>query len=92
MDIHPLAFLLLLPFIGVFGYAAWHEIGRYRSEGRSTYGLSYDPETNTTYVSALSDEDEGFDPETYEPEAGDSAADDDPGSADADGGTGRART
>ena len=75
MDIHPVAFLLLAPFVGVFGYAAWHEISRYRSEGRSSYGLSYDPETNTTYVSTLAEDEDGFDPEDFDPEA----APDEPG-------------
>ncbi|MCW8842561.1 MAG: hypothetical protein OQK00_04000 [Rhodobacteraceae bacterium] len=50
-------FLLLSPFALVFLYAAWHEIGRFKREGMSSYGLSYDPETDSTYITAQAPDD-----------------------------------
>ncbi|MDR9393949.1 hypothetical protein [Roseovarius sp. SYSU LYC5161] len=64
MAANTLAFLLLTPFVIVFGYATWHEYRRYKSEGRSTYGLSYDPETDSTHVTTIGEDEASFDPET----------------------------
>ena len=82
-DVHPLAFLFLLPFLGVFVYAAWHEYSRFRTEGKSTYGLTYDPETNTTFVGAIPEREDSYDPEEFDPVVTDqldeaAAADDGP--------------
>ena len=60
--------LLLLPFLAIFVYAAWHEYRRFRKEGRSTYGLTYDPESNTTFVGTIPDKGDSYDPEDYDPE------------------------
>ncbi|WP_300441391.1 hypothetical protein [uncultured Mameliella sp.] len=60
--------LLLLPFLAIFVYAAWHEYRRFRKEGRSTYGLTYDPESNTTFVGAIPDSGDSYDPGDYDPE------------------------
>ncbi len=60
--------LLLLPFALVFVYAAWHEYSRYKRDGASSYGLNYDPETNSTYVTALSEDEEHFDVEDFNPD------------------------
>jgi hypothetical protein len=57
------ALSLVLPFAGVFAYAAWHEWRRRRSDGPGTYGLAYDPETDTTHVTLLDEGETGFDPE-----------------------------
>ena len=50
------SFLLLTPFVLVFLYAAWHEYSRFKRHGTSSYGLNYDPATNSTYVTALADD------------------------------------
>lgn len=63
-----IALVILVPFVAVFIYATWHEYRRYRSEGKSSYGLSYDAETNTTHVGALPEDEEGFDPDDFDPE------------------------
>ncbi|MDV4145615.1 MULTISPECIES: hypothetical protein [Shimia] len=60
--------LLLTPFVLVFLYAAWHEYNRFKRDGASSYGLSYDPETNSTYVTALADEEDHFDLEDFNPD------------------------
>lgn len=70
-----LALLLLVPAAGVFVYAGWKEYRRYRADGPSSYGLTYDPETNTTHVGPLADGDDGYDPETFEPLNEDTQAD-----------------
>ena len=67
MDITYVALLLLLPFFLVFVYAGWHEYGRFQREGSSNYGLTYDPETNTTFVGAIPDGEDGYDPEEFDP-------------------------
>ena len=58
---------LLAPFVLVFLYAAWHERARFKREGPSSYGLTYDPETNTTHVGALPDEEDSYDPDAFDP-------------------------
>jgi len=64
MEARTLVFALLTPFILVFAYASWHEYRRYKKEGRSTYGLNYDPETDTTHVTTLAEDEEGYDPQS----------------------------
>jgi hypothetical protein len=67
MDGSTIALVLLVPAAAVFIYAGWSEYRRYRAEGPSSYGLTYDPETNTTHVGPLADGESGFDPEEFEP-------------------------
>ena len=68
MTASTLAFLILTPFLVIFVYATWHEYKRYKAEGSSSYGLTYDPETNTTHVGAMADDEESYDPDAFEPE------------------------
>ena len=68
MSASTLAFLILTPFVGVFIYATWHEYRRYKAEGSNSYGLSYDPETNTTHVGAIAEDEDSYDPEAFEPD------------------------
>jgi len=68
LEARSLVALLLLPFVGVFIYATWSECKRFKREGRSEYGLTYDPETNTTHVGTIAEDEESFDPEDYVPE------------------------
>jgi len=79
-----IAFLIIVPFVAIFVYAGWHEYKRYKSEGKSAYGLTYDPETNTTHVGAIPDEEDSYDPEEFEPELTDAIGTEDPDSADAE--------
>jgi hypothetical protein len=67
MEGSTIALLLLLPAAAVFVYAGWREYRRYRSEGPSNYGLTYDPETNTTHVGPLPEGEESYDPDEFEP-------------------------
>ena len=67
MDARLLAFLILLPFVVAFVYAGIHEYLRYKSHGKSDYGLAYDEETGTPHVKALSDGEEVYDPEDFDP-------------------------
>jgi len=71
LEARSLVALLLLPFVGVFIYATWSEYKRFKREGRSEYGLTYDPETNTTHVGTIAEDEESFDPEDYVPEHSD---------------------
>lgn len=84
MDSRLLAGLILLPFLVVFVYATWTEMKRWKSEGRAQYGLTYDEETGTSHVTALDEDDDGFDPETYDPDAANEQRDDTEPSDDAD--------
>lgn len=68
MEARLIVFVLLTPFVLVFIYAAWHEYSRFKREGPSSYGLTYDPDTNSTHVGALPDDDDGFDPVEFDPE------------------------
>jgi hypothetical protein len=70
MEARYLALLILVPFVAVFAYATWHEYRRFKQEGRSTYGLTYDPETNTTHVDAIHEDEDSYDPEDFNPENG----------------------
>lgn len=56
------------PFVMAFFYAGVHEYRRYRSEGRATYGLVFDEETGTSYVTGIGEEEEAFDPEAFNPD------------------------
>ena len=76
MEARLIVAFLLLPFVGVFTYATWSEYRRFKREGRSEYGLTYDPETNTTHVGAIAEDDQGYDPEDYTPGDGDENGDD----------------
>lgn len=64
MSSAPLALSLILPFAAIFAYAGWHEWRRARKEGPGTYGLAYDPETDSTHVTLLDEGEAGYDPET----------------------------
>ena len=67
MDARLLIVALLLPFVAVFVYATWSEYSRFKREGRAEYGLTYDPETNTTHVGTIAEDEESYDPEDYTP-------------------------
>lgn len=67
MDAKLIALLILLPFALVFIYAGFHEYRRYKSEGRASYGLIYDEETGTTHVGGIGEDEEGYDPEEFDP-------------------------
>ncbi|GAA5069405.1 hypothetical protein GCM10023209_11120 [Roseibacterium beibuensis] len=67
MNARLLAAIILSPFIIVFFYAVFHELRRYKSEGRSQYGLTFNEETGTSHVGALAEDESGFDPETFDP-------------------------
>lgn len=71
-----LALLILLPFTALFVYATWHEYKRFKSEGRSSYGLSYDPETNTTTVGAMAQNEESYDLDAFDADLRETGADD----------------
>ena len=67
MDAKLIALLILLPFALVFIYAGLHEYRRYKSSGRANYGLIYDEETGTTHVGGIAEDEEGYDPEDFDP-------------------------
>lgn len=67
MEARLIAALVLSPFVVAFLYAAIHEYLRYKAEGRADYGLAYDEETGTTHVTAISEEEDAFDPEDFDP-------------------------
>lgn len=60
--------LLLSPFALAFVYAGIHEYLRYKSEGRANYGLVFDEETGTTYVTGIGEDEDAFDPEDFNPD------------------------
>lgn len=68
MEARYVALLILVPFAVVFAYCTWHEYRRFKTEGRSIYGLSYDPETNTTHVGPIPEDEESFDPDDFDPD------------------------
>jgi len=68
MEARYVALLILVPFAVIFAYCTWYEYRRFKTEGRSSYGLSYDPETNTTHVGAIPEDEEGFDPDDFDPD------------------------
>ncbi|WP_371326878.1 hypothetical protein [Thioclava sp. F28-4] len=59
--------MILLPFLFVALYAGIHEFLRFRSEGRANYGLIFDEETGTSYVTGIAEEEDAFDPEDFDP-------------------------
>lgn len=75
MEARTLVILLLLPFVGIFIYATWSEYRRFKREGRSEYGLTYDPETNTTHVGTIAEDEQSYDPEEYTPGESEDTAD-----------------
>jgi len=77
MSASTLAFIILTPFVGVFAYAAWHEWHRAREEGPGSYGLAYDPETDSTHVTLLEEGETGYDPASGDAEAEETGAEDD---------------
>ncbi|MEI4232064.1 hypothetical protein [Roseovarius sp. D22-M7] len=68
MEARYVALLILVPFAFVFAYATWHEYKRFKAEGRSSYGLTYDPETNTTHVGPIPEDEEAYDLDDYDPD------------------------
>ncbi len=62
-----IAILLVVPFLLIFIYAGIHEYRRYKSKGSAKYGLSYDEETGTTHVTGIAEDEEGYDPEDFDP-------------------------
>ncbi|WP_348638853.1 hypothetical protein [Thioclava sp. F36-7] len=59
--------MILLPFLFVALYAGIHEFLRFRSEGRANYGLIFDEETGTSYVTGIAEEEDAFDPDDFDP-------------------------
>ena len=68
MEPRLIVFFILTPFVLIFLYASWHEYQRYKYKGASSYGLTYDPESNTTSVGPLPEDEDGFDLEDFNPE------------------------
>lgn len=62
-----IAIAIFTPFTLVFLYAGIHEYRRYKSEGRASYGLVYDEETGTTYVTGIEDGKDAYDPGEFDP-------------------------
>ena len=77
MEGRTIALALVVPAAAVFVWAGWREFRRFRAEGPSSYGLTYDPDTNTTHVGPLPEGESGYDPEEFEPanDTGPDAAD-----------------
>ena len=67
MDARLIAAIVISPFVIAFLYAGLHEILRYRSEGKVTYGLKYDEDTGTSYVSDIVEGADSYDPEDFDP-------------------------
>ncbi|MFT6531042.1 MAG: hypothetical protein ACJASC_000565 [Limimaricola cinnabarinus] len=67
MEARLLAALILLPVTVIIILAGIHEYRRYKSEGRANYGLAYDEKTGTTYVTGISEDEEAFDPDDFDP-------------------------
>ena len=83
MDARLIAALVLSPFLAVFVYATVHELVRWKKEGRAQYGLTFDEETGTSHVTALDEDDDGFDPAGFDPDEFNAEAGDDTTAADA---------
>ena len=58
----------MVPFLVAFVYAGIHEYLRFRSEGRANYGLFFDEETGTSYVTGIAEHEEAYDPEEFNPD------------------------
>ena len=67
MDARLIALVILLPFAVLFIYSGLHEYQRYKTEGRAKYGLAYDEESGTTHVTAIGEDEEGYDPNEFDP-------------------------
>lgn len=67
MDARLLAIMILVPFALLFVYSGIHEYQRYKSEGRAKYGLVYDDESGTTHVTAIAEDEDGYDPSEFDP-------------------------
>ncbi|PJE27814.1 hypothetical protein SAMN06297129_0221 [Pseudooceanicola antarcticus] len=67
MEARLIAVFILTPFALAFLYAGYHELRRFKSEGRANYGLVYDEETGTTHVTGIDENADGFDPEDFDP-------------------------
>lgn len=67
MEARTLALMMLAPFALLFIYLGFREYQRYRSEGRAKYGLVYDEETGTTHVTGIAEDDDGYDPNEFDP-------------------------
>lgn len=67
MEAKLIAALIMLPIALVFIYAGIHEYRRFKSDGRANYGLAYDENTGTTYLTDISDDEEAFDPDDFDP-------------------------
>ena len=44
-----------------------HLLPKTESEGRASYGLAYDKETGTTYVTGISEDEDAYDPIDFDP-------------------------
>ncbi|MGZ9809815.1 hypothetical protein ACXN5S_05065 [Pseudoroseicyclus sp. H15] len=62
-----IAWLILVPFTLVFLYAGIHEYLRHKSDGKANYGLNYDEETGTTFVTGIAEHEEAYQIEDYDP-------------------------
>jgi len=67
MQAQLIAALLLAPFAVAFTYAGIHELLRYKSDGRASYGLVYDEETGTTHVTGIAEDEDAYDPDDFAP-------------------------
>lgn len=67
MEARTIALIFISPFVVAFIYAGIHEFLRYKSEGRTNYGLVYDEETGTTHVTGIAEDEEPYDPEDFDP-------------------------
>ena len=67
MSAQVIAALILLPFTFAFVYAGIHEYLRFKSQGKATYGLVYDEDTGTTHVTGISEGEEAYNPEDFDP-------------------------
>ncbi len=74
-----IAMILLTPFALAFIYAGIHEYLRHRSGDGASYGLVYDEDTGTTYISGIAEDEEAYDPDGFDPNHhnGSEGADDD---------------
>jgi hypothetical protein len=69
MEAQLIAALVIVPFTVVFIYAGIHEYRRYKSEGSATYGLVFDEESGTSYVTGIAEAEDGFNPDDFDPNA-----------------------
>lgn len=67
MEARLIALMMLAPFALMFIYLGFRELQRYKSEGRAKYGLVYDEETGTTHVTGIAEDDDGYDPNEFDP-------------------------